>query len=191
MSSEKLARAADAHTAVCRQLVETCSDDLERFARQLVETFHGGQRLFIIGSGPLGALASLAANRFIYRLDLDRPALPAMALTSDAVLASALGRDGNSDQVFSRQLGALAAPGDVVLALAGDEQDALLRNGLATAREIGCQTALLTSAHSPLLREQFDMVFVCDADSSARRDEAILFACHLLCELVEAELFGI
>lgn len=191
MPSEKLARAADSQAAICRQLVETCGDDLEQFARQLVETFHGGQRLFVIGSGPLGALASLAANRFIYRLDLDRPALPAMALTTDVVLASALGRDGHAEQMFARQLGTIAGPGDVVLALGGDEQDAALRSGLAAARDIGCQTALLTSAQSPLLGEQIDMVFVCDADSSARRDEAILFACHLLCELVEAELFGI
>jgi len=191
MPSDKLERAAEATAAVCRQLVDACGDDLEKFAHLLVEKFHAGQRLFIIGSGPLAALAALAANRFIYRLDLDRPALPAMALTSDAVLSTALGRDGQVDQLFARQLRTVASADDVVLALAGDEQDNVLRAGLLAASEVGCRTALLTSAQSPLLGEHVDMVFVCDADSSARRDEAILFACHLLCQLVEAELFGI
>jgi len=191
MASDKLERAAEATAAICRQLVDVCGDDLESFAHLLVEKFHAGQRLFIIGSGPLAALASLAANRFVYRLDLERPALPAMALTGDTVLCSALGRDGQIEQLFARQLRTIASADDVVLALAGDEQDNVLRAGLLAASEIGCRTALLTSARSPLLVEQVDAVFICDADSSARRDEAILFACHLLCQLVEAELFGI
>jgi len=191
MPREKLERAAESAAAVCRQLVDTCGDDLERFAHLLSEKFHAGQRLLVLGSGPLAALAELAASRFIYRLDLDRPALPAVALVPDGVLAGALGRDGQMGQLYGRQLRAIASPGDVVLALAGDEGDEMLREGLAAARETGCYTALLTSAQSALLGEQLDLVFVCDADSSARRDEAILFACHLLCQLVEAELFGI
>ena len=191
MASEKLERAAEASAAICRQLVETCGDDLERFAHQLVETFHAGHRLFILGSGPQSALASLAANRFLYRLDLERPALPSMALVHDGPLASALAREGKPEQFFARQLRSVANRGDVVLALAGDDQDNMLRSGLQAAADLGCQTALLTSAQSPLLGEYIDTVFICDSDSSARRDEAILFTCHLLCQLVEAELFGI
>jgi len=191
MSSQKLERAAEAAAAVCRQLVETCGDDLEQFARLLAEKFHAGQRLLILGSGPLAALASLAASRFIYRLDLERPSLPALALGGDAVLANALGGDELAAQLYARQLRSLAMPGDVLLVLSGERPDRMVSEGLAAARELGCHTALLTSAKSPLLSEATDLVFICDADSSARRDEALLFFCHLLCQLVEAEIFGI
>lgn len=191
MASEKLELAVEAVAAVTRQLVQDCGDDLENFAGMLAEKFHAGQRLVIIGSGPLAALAMLAANRFAYRLDIDRPPLPAVALAGDALLAGALGRDNNMPQYYARQLRAQAAEGDVVLVLAGGEQDRLAEEAISAAREVGCYTALLCSAKSVLLSEQVDAVFAFTTESSVRRDEAILFACQLLCELVEAELFGI
>lgn len=190
MAEDKITAAAASCTAVIQSLVERNGAELERFAGQVVAKFHQGHRLFLLGSGSLGALAAVVANTFLYRLSLDRPSLPAMALCHDAVLATSLANGGAVRQYFSRQLRA-AANGDVVLAFAEGHHDEALAEGLAAARQLGCLTAVLASEAGDWFGETPDFFFALETDAPARLAEGALFFGHLLCELVERELFGI
>jgi D-sedoheptulose 7-phosphate isomerase len=164
---------------------------LADFAAHLTATFQNGGRLFIVGSGPFAAIAGLLGQQFLYRQTLERPPLPAMALTHDAGLATFLAADDQESQLFSRQLRGLAGDQDTVLLLAGTSICAAGREALATARQIGCRTALICAEHTELPDPLPELLLLLPTDNLPRLLEGCLFAGHLLCAMVEGELFGI
>lgn len=164
---------------------------LEEFAGHLATTFQRGGRLFLIGTGPFAALAGLLGQQFLHRQTLERPALPAVALTHDAGLAGFLATDDQSAQLFSRQLRALAGEQDSVLLLGGTFLTPAEREALATARQIGCSTALICSDRTELADLLPERLLQLPTDSLPRLLEGCLFTGQLLCALVEGELFGI
>jgi len=109
---------------------------LAGFATHLTTTFQNGGRLFLAGSGPFAALAGLLGQQFLHRQTLERPPLPAVALTHDAGLATFLVAEEQASQLFSRQLRALASDQDMFLLLAGTILCPADREALAAARQI-------------------------------------------------------
>ncbi|TLM62816.1 MAG: SIS domain-containing protein [Deltaproteobacteria bacterium] len=164
---------------------------LADFATSLTTTFQNGGRLFLIGSGPFAAIAALLGQQFLHRQTLERPPLPAMALTHDAGLATFLLADEQGSQLFSRQLRALAGDQDTVLLLAGTFVCSAGREALATARQIGCRTALICAEHAEIPDPLPELLLLLPTDHLPRLLEGCLFAGHLLCSMVEGELFGI
>jgi D-sedoheptulose 7-phosphate isomerase len=164
---------------------------LESLAKHLVTTFDRGGRLFLTGSGPFGAIAGIIGQTFLHRQTLERPALPAIALTNDAGLATFLSGDDQGSQLFSRQLRALATDQDTVLVIAGTTLSPADSEALATARQLGCRTILIASEQSELADFLPDINLSLPSDSLPRLLESSLFIGNLLCSLVEGELFGI
>ncbi|MBE0596168.1 MAG: SIS domain-containing protein [Desulfuromonadales bacterium] len=190
MLSEKISRAVQEQNALLATL-HLQTETLESFASQVVEAFHQGGRLLLLGNGTLGAIANLIASNFLHRLSLERPPLPVLSFSQDMTLATALERAGLGRQFFARQLRVVAQAPDVVLAFADFQHDVALEEGLATARQAGCTTALLQPGRGEPAGEPTDFLFCLDTDSVPRAMEAALFFGNLLCELVEGELFGI
>jgi D-sedoheptulose 7-phosphate isomerase len=191
MGEERIARGLREHAAVIDQAFAGQAAALADFARQVVEVFHRGGRLLLIGNGPLGAVADLTAGLFLHRLILERPALPAFSLSHDGALASALALDGRGREYFARQLRAVATSGDVLLAMGCSQRDEALEEALALARQLGCRTAAIIQGKAELLEESCDTLFRFETESTSRAVEGALLLCHLLVELVEGELFGI
>ena len=163
---------------------------LDTLADHLVATFHHGGRLFLVGSGPFGSIAGLIGQSFLHRQTLERPALPAIALTNDAGLATFLAGDEQGSQLFSRQLRALACDQDTVMVLAGVNLSPADREALGTARQLGCRTILIASEQVDLADNLPDISLALPSDSMPRLQETILFIGNLLCAMVEGELFG-
>lgn len=161
------------------------------FAAHLTATFQNGGRLFLVGSGPFAAIAGLLGQQFLHRQTLERPPLPAVALTHDAGLATFLAAEDQENQLFSRQLRALAGDQDTVLLLAGTVVCAAGREALMTARQIGCRTALICAERAELPDPLPELLMMLPTDNLPRLLEGCLFAGHLLCSMVEGELFGI
>lgn len=191
MPHAKIATAVAQQQALLEPFFLTQQELLEEFANHLATTFQRGGRLFLIGSGPFAALAGLLGQQFLHRQTLERPALPAVALTHDAGLASYLAADNLVNQIFSRQLRALANEQDSVLLLGGPFLIPAEREALAAARQIGCSTALICGDHTELAEPLPERLLRLPTDSPPRLLEGCLFAGHLLCALVEGELFGI
>lgn len=164
---------------------------LQGIATQLLTTFHQGGRLFICGNGPFGAIASLLGQTFLHRQTLERPGLPAFALSNDAGLATFLAAEDQSEQYFSRQLRALATEQDVVLLLAGTFLGRAEQEVISTVRQIGGRIVLVASKHVEIPGPRPDISLEIPSDSEPRLLECTLTIGNLLCSLVEGELFGI
>lgn len=189
--NERIGRVLYDHVALIRDAFTPQEDVILALAQRLVEGFHQGGRLFVCAGGPLASVADLTANLFLYRLGFDRPALPAISLCHDATLLHALGRDGLARQVFSRQLRPIATENDLLLVFGDLLPDPALNDALATAQRLGMATAAVVPAKISLIGEEPpQFVFRLDSTSAGRLNEAAVVFGHLLCELVEADLFG-
>jgi D-sedoheptulose 7-phosphate isomerase len=188
--NERLARALQDHLALIRDAVVPQEAILTALAGRLCEAFQREGRLFICASGPMTVVADLTANLFLYRLGFERPALPVISLCHDATLLYSLSRDGLARQIFSRQLRPIAAENDILLLFSDLHPDPALNEALHTAERIGMTTAAVAPAKIALAGEVPPQIFFRLESSNPGRivETAVVFA-HLLCELVEAELF--
>lgn len=190
MSESRLFSAYQNHNEALEQSLAINAGRIESYAKSLAESFAAGQRLLIVASGSLAGVASTLANAFLYRLEVERPCLPVVALNHCDGLALLLSAHDEGEQIFSCQLQARANEADHVLILASSACAALL-NAHKTAIDIGCTTAVMCiGAESSWKKENPDLLIPLMAPSSARGIEAALFFGHMLCELVEVELFG-
>jgi D-sedoheptulose 7-phosphate isomerase len=191
MTQDKISAAVEQQIDMLDPFLLTQKPLLNSLAEHLVTTFHQGGRLFLVGSGPFGAIAGIIGQSFLHRQTLERPALPAISLTNDAGLATFLASDEQGSQLFSRQLRALATSQDTVLVLAGINLSQADREALNTAKQLGCRTILVASEQAESADFLPDTSLALPSDSLPRLLESTLFIGNLLCTLVEGELFGI
>jgi D-sedoheptulose 7-phosphate isomerase len=191
MIEDKISEAVAQQSAFLDTYLLTQKPLLESVAKHLVTTFHQGGRLFLIGSGPFGAIAAIIGQTFLHRQTLERPALPAIALTNDAGLATFLAGDQQGNQLFSRQMRALAGAQDTVLVLAGPTLSSADCEAFVTAHQLGCRTILIAGEQVELDDFSPEIRLSLPSDSLPRLLENVLFLGNLLCALVEGELFGI
>jgi D-sedoheptulose 7-phosphate isomerase len=173
--------------------VRESADDLLRLADWIRETFEDGGKLLIFGNGGSAADAQHLAAEFVNRFLINRRPLPALALTTDSSVLTAIGNDFSFDQVFVKQVQALGRPEDLALGISTSGTSANVVKGMQAAREIGMRTAALTGG---TLRPGGDLAAICDlvlnvpTDATPHIQETHLWIEHLLCEIVEKQLFG-
>ncbi len=190
MTQDKIGAAVEQQINMLDPFLLTQKPLLNSLAEHLVATFHQGGRLFLVGSGPFGAIAGIIGQSFLHRQTLERPALPAISLTNDAGLSTFLASDEQGSQLFSRQLRALATNQDTVLVLAGTNLSQADREALNTAKQLGCRTILIASEQAEIAGSLPNTSLALPSDSLPRLLESTLFIGNLLCTLVESELFG-
>ncbi|MDG5469415.1 SIS domain-containing protein [Deltaproteobacteria bacterium IMCC39524] len=190
MTQDKISAAVEQQISVLDPFLLTQKPLLNSLAEHLVATFHQGGRLFLVGSGPFGAIAGIIGQSFLHRQTLERPALPAISLSNDAGLATFLASDEQGSQLFSRQLRALATNQDTILVLAGTNLSQADREALNTAKQLGCRTILISSEQAEIAGSLPNTSLALPSDSLPRLLESTLFIGNLLCTLVEGELFG-
>ena len=190
MTQDKISAAVEQQINMLDPFLLTQKPLLNSLAEHLVATFHQGGRLFLVGSGPFGAIAGIIGQSFLHRQTLERPALPAISLANDVGLATFLASDEQGSQLFSRQLRALATSQDTVLVLAGTNLSQADREALNTAKQLGCRTILIASEQAEIADFLPNTSLALPSDSLPRLLESTLFIGNLLCTLVEGELFG-
>ena len=191
MTQDKISAAVEQQINMLDPFLLTQKPLLNSLAEHLVATFHQGGRLFLVGSGPFGAIAGIIGQSFLHRQTLERPALPAISLANDVGLATFLASDEQGSQLFSRQLRALATNQDTILVLAGTNLSQADREALNTAKQLGCRTILIASEQAEIADFLPNTSLALPSDSLPRLLESTLFIGNLLCTLVEGELFGI
>jgi D-sedoheptulose 7-phosphate isomerase len=155
----------------------------------LVEALRRGNKLLLFGNGGSAADAQHIAAELVGRFAFDRPALPALALSVNSSCVTAIGNDYGFDRVFSRQLEALARPGDVAFGIStsGNSPNVLL--GLSTARSMGLHTVALTGCTGGKLLSNVDHCICIPSDQTPRIQECHILIGHIISELVEREIF--
>jgi D-sedoheptulose 7-phosphate isomerase len=177
-------RLIQSHFAL-RQSVEKNAEPLERAAQCLIDCFRNHGKALILGNGGSAADAQHFAAELIGRFQKERQALPAIALTTDSSVLTSLSNDYNFDNVFVRQVDALAQPGDVVVAITTSGNSMNILKAVERAKLKKAKTISLLGKGGGLLRGKSDVEILIDSDVTARAQEAHILCIHILCELVE------
>ena len=164
------------------------ADFLRQAALRAARCLAGGGKILLCGNGGSGALAQHLAAEFVNRFFMDRPALPALALSADATSLTAIGSDLDFSQVFSRQIEALGRPGDMLVAIFSTGSSANIIAALEAARR-GGQFAVCLCGHGSEMALYSDMVLEAPQAEPALVQELHLAAGHLFCRLTDYYLF--
>lgn len=174
----------EAHLAAARAL-EPLLPTVAEAAQWIADALAGGGKLFFFGNGGSAADAQHLAAEFVVRYRKERPALPALALTTDTSALTAGGNDYGFEQIFARQIAALARPGDVAIGISTSGTSRNVLNGLAAARERGCRTIGLTGRDGGRLPALCDLAVIVPADDTPRIQEMHIWIGHAWCGWVE------
>ncbi|MGV8074523.1 MAG: SIS domain-containing protein [Syntrophobacteraceae bacterium] len=159
-------------------------------AQLISRAFHGGHKLFLFGNGGSAADAQHIAAEFVNRFQLERPPLAAIALTVDTSILTSIGNDFHFDDVFVKQLRALAQPGDAALGISTSGRSPNVLKALRWAREQGIQTIGWTGAAMEEMDTCCDLILHVPSQVTAHIQECHITAGHIICALVDEILFG-
>lgn len=158
-------------------------------AELIAEAFKAGGKLMVIGNGGSAADAQHLAAEFVNRFEIERPPLPAIALTTDTSILTSIGNDYDFETVFIKQIKAVGKEGDVLLALSTSGTSPNVVKAVGTASKLGIKTVALTGRGGGGLAERVDLVLNVDSNSTPRIQEVHITVCHMICELVDYILF--
>jgi D-sedoheptulose 7-phosphate isomerase len=158
-------------------------------AEKIASAFLRDRKLMICGNGGSAADAQHMAAEFVNRFQLERPPLPALALTTDTSVITSIGNDYSFEEVFSKQVKALGVKGDVLLAISTSGASKNVLSAVEAANEQGIYTAGLLGGDGGKLTNMVEMSFVVKSDVTARVQEAHLLTEHIICRLVDYILF--
>ena len=165
---------------------------IRRIAETLIAAYRAGKKVVACGNGGSAADAQHIVAELVGRLELPRrPALAAVALTTNASVLTAIGNDFGFDQVFARQIEACVERGDVVVALSTSGNSPNVLVAVRRAKALGAATIGLTGASGGALSEAVDLALLVPSDSPQRVQEAHLTVGHIVCAIVESEMFGV
>jgi len=180
-SCETLSRAADDPHLRAR---------IHEIAEAITAAFRGGHKLLIAGNGGSAADAQHIAGEFLSRLNFDRNPLPAIALTTDSSVLTAIGNDYGFECTFERQVRGLGKPGDVFIAISTSGRSPNVIAALKAAREVGLTTIGFTgSGTNGVMQPLCDHCLAAPAEETPLIQQIHIVAAHAVCGLVEHSLF--
>ena len=162
---------------------------ISTLSEKIASAFLRDRKLLICGNGGSAADAQHMAAEFVNRFQLERPPLPAMALTTDTSVITSIGNDYSFDDVFSKQVKALGVEGDVLLAISTSGNSKNVLSAVEVANKQGLYTAGLLGGNGGSLSGIVDMALIAEVDVTARIQEAHILAEHIICHLVDYILF--
>jgi D-sedoheptulose 7-phosphate isomerase len=165
------------------------SSNLIRCAELVYNAFRNSGKLMLCGNGGSAADAQHIAAEFVNRFQIERSALPALALTTDTSILTSVANDSSFDDIFSRQIEALGARGDVLLAISTSGRSKNILSALDTAKDRGIHTVGLMGEGGGEMLRLVDLALVVESDQTPRVQEAHILAGHIICELVEHMFF--
>jgi D-sedoheptulose 7-phosphate isomerase len=163
---------------------------IAQIALEICSSLDGGNKVLLFGNGGSAADAQHIAAEWVGRFKKDRRAIPALALTTDTSILTAIGNDFGFDQVFARQIHALGKKGDVAIAISTSGNSGNVLLGVDAAREMGLITVGLTGRDGGKLGAKAQYHLNVPHDFSARIQEVHIMVGHILCELVENNVKG-
>ena len=177
------------HIRTMEMVAGSMVDDIERCCRLLTDTLRQGKKILLMGNGGSAADAQHFAAELVGRFILERRALPAIALSTDTSILTAVGNDYGFDEIFRRQVEALARPGDVVIGISTSGNSENVYRALSTANEIGCSTVALLGRDGGRIAPLVQLPLIVPSQYTPHIQEAHACIIHLVCDLVEKTLF--
>lgn len=186
---ERIVKAMEEGVGVMRGFVQESAGALVQVAERVSRAFTSDRKLLICGNGGSAADAQHLAAEFVNRFVLERPPLPAVALTTDSSILTSIGNDYSFDEIFSKQVKAIGMEGDVLLGISTSGNSPNVNEAVRVGREMGLYTVALTGGDGGELRLIADLSLVVKSKVTARIQETHIFAGHMICQLVDEILF--
>ncbi len=177
---------AETETLVAGKLLA----EIEKATELIINVLKNNKKILIAGNGGSCSQASHIAAEFVGRYKIERKGLPCIALTTDTSILTAWSNDYSYNTVFERQLEALANQGDVFIALSTSGNSINLIKAIEYAKHHGIHVIGLLGKDGGKLKNTSDVEIIVPSDNTPRIQEAHLMILHIICELVDKELFG-
>ncbi|MCK4739245.1 MAG: D-sedoheptulose 7-phosphate isomerase [Deltaproteobacteria bacterium] len=155
----------------------------------IVESFKAGGKLMLLGNGGSAADAQHMAAELVNRFEIERPPLPAVALTTDSSVLTSIGNDYDYGQIFSKQVKAIGVGGDVLLAISTSGNSTNVVKAVEAASKLGLKVIGLSGGDGGKLAKKTDILINVNATSTARIQEVHITVIHILCQLIDHILF--
>jgi len=188
--NELIIQAFEDSIAAKRSFLDKNLDALVKVVELIAQTFSNGQKLLIFGNGGSAADAQHIAAEFVNRFRIERPPLPALALTTDTSAITSIANDYDYKEIFAKQVRALGKEGDLALAISTSGNAANVLAAVEACKQLKITTVGLTGGSGGKLAKATDyLLCVSDSNSTARIQETHILAAHVICELVDRTLF--
>jgi D-sedoheptulose 7-phosphate isomerase len=183
-----LAHSLEEHIETIKALLDSRLGEIEAAGDLIWETLKGGNKILLCGNGGSAADAQHIAAELVGRYEKQRRAFPAVSLTTDTSAMTAVGNDYGFEEIFARQVEALGARGDVLIAISTSGKSPNILKAADQARAIGCKIIGLTGCSGEPLASHCDLAVVVPSDRTSRVQEAHITIGHIWCEMVDANL---
>ena len=174
------------HLRVIDEVLRSCLPEIEQAADTNLSRLTGWQEDLLCGNGGSAADAQHIAAELVGQYERPRRGWPAIALTTDTSALTALSNDYGYEQVFARQVQALAVEGDVLIAISTSGNSANVLAAVRQAKEVGCVTIAMSGVDGGKLAKVCDTAVVIPSNRTSRVQEAHITIGHLWCEIVDA-----
>jgi D-sedoheptulose 7-phosphate isomerase len=164
-------------------------ESIEKAARIIIKSLRLGGKVLIFGNGGSASDSQHMAAELVGRFKKERRALAAIALTVNTSILTALGNDYGYDAIFSRQVSALGKKGDVAIGLSTSGNSMNVLNAVKEAKSLDMGTIGLSGCNGGKLGKACDVSIVVNSDDTPRVQESHITIIHILCDLIETELF--
>lgn len=171
------------------QLAQTAPAILSRLAELCLQSLQQGGKILFCGNGGSAADSQHLAAELVGRYKLNRPAMAAIALTTDTSILTALGNDYGYDTIFARQVEGLGHRGDILIGLSTSGNSANVLLAIQQAKKMGITTAAFTGEHGGRMAQEADLALRVPSNATNHIQEMHITCGHLLCELVERGMF--
>lgn len=155
----------------------------------IIAALKAGNKILIFGNGGSAADAQHIAAEFVNRFVIERPPLPAIALTTDTSIITSIGNDYDFSEIFSKQIRAIGQPGDIAWGISTSGNSANVLKGLEVAKKMGLVTIAFTGKDGGNIAKIADLSVNVSSSVTARIQEVHITAGHAICDLVDVKLF--
>jgi len=171
-------------------LLKEGPDAIERAAKLIAASFKKGGKALIFGNGGSAADSQHMTAELVGRFRKERKALPAVALTANTSTLTAIANDYGYDVSFSRQVEALGSPGDVAIGISTSGNSRNVIEAVKRAKALGLKTIGIAGCGGGALAKEAQLVIAVSSANTPRVQEAHIMIIHIICELIEEEMFG-
>lgn len=178
------------HNLVMSEIAATMQQQIADSVEIIAKAFKDGNKLLVMGNGGSAADSQHFVAEMVGRFKLERPALPAVALSTDSSILTCLGNDYGFDTIFSRQIEGLANAGDVVVGISTSGNSPNVFKALQLAHEKGGVTIGLLGKDGGIIKQCCNIALVAPSNDTPRIQESHITIIHIICDLVEKKLFA-
>ena len=170
------------------QMMETMTGTILEAAQAIAHAFKAGRKVLLFGNGGSAADSQHIAAEFMNRFQIERPPLPAIALTTDTSILTSISNDYAFDEVFSKQIKALGRKGDIAIGISTSGNSSNVLKAVRVAKKMGMVTIAIT-AEGGKMASSADIALAVPSRSTPRIQEAHIAIGHILCDLTDTILF--